>query len=149
MDKIDNFSGEYAFLSNFYPCIIEFDGEKYRSVEHAYQAAKSNNQYDRKIIREAKSAGEAKKLGRNVKLRKDWENVKISVMHDLLKSKFSDQFLALELLNTGDADLIEVNTWGDKFWGQVRGYGKNKLGRLLMLIRKELKDKFECNTGKY
>lgn len=84
---------------------------------------------------------QAKKLGRSVSLRPDWEDIKIDIMYNICKAKFTqNETLKTKLLKTGDATLIEGNTWGDKIWGQVNGVGENNLGKILMRIREELKD---------
>lgn len=84
---------------------------------------------------------QAKKLGRSVSLRPDWEDIKIDIMYNICKAKFTqNETLKTNLLKTGDATLIEGNTWGDKIWGQVNGVGENNLGKILMRIREELKD---------
>lgn len=136
---IDSFTEEYRFLSNFYPCCVQLDGKTYISTEHAFQAAKTLDPHEREEIRKTTSPGRAKRLGRKVKLRKDWESIKIDVMHGLLQQKFKKGSpLADLLLKTGTQDLVEGNTWGDTFWGVCRGKGKNHLGKLLMLVRQEL-----------
>lgn len=137
-DDITSFTGDYKFLSNFYPCNVELDGEIYPSVEHAYQAAKTLDADDRKPFhqRPLPTAGESKKLGRKLKIRPDWESVKLQVMEDLLVQKFADPILKKQLQETGDAKLIEGNYWGDDFWGvDKKKGGKNHLGKLLMKIR--------------
>jgi ribA/ribD-fused uncharacterized protein len=133
--SIDSFAGEYRFLSNFYPAKCTFEGVEYDTSEHAYQAAKTIDELEREVIREAKSAGAAKRLGKKVTLRDDWNSIKISVMRDVLKSKFSDPVLAQLLIDTGDVEIIESNTWGDTFWGVCNGHGENWLGRCLMGLR--------------
>lgn len=132
------FTGENRFLSNFAAVRIDFDGESYPSVEHAYQAAKTLDYSRRRRIRDAASAGEAKKLGRIVPLRPDWDRIKLDYMEDFLRQKFAQEPFRTQLLRTGDAELIEGNYWGDTFWGVYRGEGENHLGRLLMMIRTEL-----------
>lgn len=83
---------------------------------------------------------EAKRLGRRVKLRTDWEDVKENIMYEICMAKFTQhQKLRMMLLNTKNATLIEGNTWGDKVWGQCDGVGENRLGKILMRIRSELK----------
>lgn len=139
MTKITNFFGANRFLSNFYyPCNIELDGDIYPSTEHAYQAAKTFDIGERMSILEAKTPGEAKRLGKKVTLREDWDKVKLSVMEDLLRQKFTKVALRARLLLTGEAELIEGNTWGDTFWGVCGGVGENHLGKILMKIRNEL-----------
>jgi ribA/ribD-fused uncharacterized protein len=137
---ISRFVGEHRFLSNFYPVAVELDGNSYASVEHAYQAAKTLDPDLRKHIRMAESAHEAKAMGRVVKLRDDWEEIKLVVMTDLVTQKFTrHRWLRKWLLDTGEHELIEGNTWGDTFWGVCGGHGENRLGRILMNVRSSLK----------
>jgi ribA/ribD-fused uncharacterized protein len=139
---VDRFDGEYAWLSNFYPCevILEDDGHHYPTVEHAYQAAKTLDPDERARIRECARPGEAKKLGRYVTMRLRWDDVKVPVMRNLLMQKFSRPDLRHKLLGTGYRNLVEGNTWGDTFWGVCRGKGCNMLGRLLMQTRQMFKE---------
>lgn len=142
MHRIDRFAGAYAFLSNFYPCTITFEGRDYNSTEHAYQAAKTFDEGDRYLISRSHSPGQAKRLGRSVTLRQDWPEVRLHVMAELLGEKFGRHpELAAKLLATGDASLIEGNTWNDTFWGVCQGKGENYLGRLLMAVRAILKER--------
>lgn len=134
---IGHFAGEFRFLSNFYPCTIEYEDSLYGSVEHAYQAAKTLYPEERHTILMAPTPGYAKRLGRQVRLRVDWEQVKLDVMLELLRRKFAKEPLKGKLLATGDARLVEGNTWGDRFWGVSYGYGLNHLGNLLMRVRDE------------
>ena len=135
MNKIDSFSGPYRFLSNFYPAPVLLDNVLYPSTEHAFQAAKTTG--DRSAFLKG-TPTDAKRLGRRVALRPDWEAIKIDVMLDLLRQKFNGGGLRTKLLATGDAELIEGNMWGDRFWGVYRGVGENHLGRLLMRVRAEI-----------
>lgn len=137
--QIASFRGEFGFLSNFHEATIYVDGDRYRSVEHAYQAFKTNDPWSRRLIREAGSPGEAKKLGKSVALRPDWEDVKVDLMTRFVRLKFENPFLRPLLLATGDAELIEGNTWNDTTWGVCRGVGQNWLGRILMQVRDEIK----------
>ncbi len=138
MNKIDNFMGEYRFLSNFWMSPVEMKRIVYPSVEHAYQAAKTFDKKERKIIEYAITPGQAKKLGKKLVLREDWEKVKIPIMKELVKRKFKDSTLKALLKKTGDKELIEGNTWGDTFWGICKGIGENHLGKILMEVRKTL-----------
>lgn len=135
---IDAFFGEYRFLSNFWPCVVRLDSVPYLSVEAAYQAAKTDDKQAREILRRCYSASQAKRFGRTVKLRADWDKVKLAVMEDLLRQKFSDTDLRQKLLDTGEEELVEGNTWNDTFWGRCGGVGENHLGRLLLKIRSDL-----------
>jgi ribA/ribD-fused uncharacterized protein len=133
---IDKFDGtEYAFLSNFYSSPIQYEGIVYPTVEHMFQALKALDVETRKKIANAATPGQAKRLGRSVALREDWEEVKVDVMRTALQLKFSNPALRAKLIATGDAELIEGNTWNDRFWGVCRGTGKNMLGLLLMELR--------------
>jgi ribA/ribD-fused uncharacterized protein len=134
--SIDRFAGEYAFLSNFHPSPIKVDGLLFPTVEHAFQAAKTRHPGHIEAIRSVTTPGRAKRLGRQVPLRPDWEHVKIDVMEALLRKKFRPGTALREQLEaTSPAELIEGNTWGDTFWGVCRGKGQNHLGELLMKIR--------------
>lgn len=136
---IKGFSGKYRFLSNFYPSKIILDGLEYAHVEAAFQAAKTDDPSARRRIREVAKPGEAKRLGQKVKLREGWDKMRIQVMEDLVRQKFTvHKDLQEKLLATGDAYLEETNTWNDKFWGVCRAHGENHLGKILMKVRKEL-----------
>ncbi len=137
---IDRFDGtKYRFLSNFYMAPVVYEGITYPSSEHAYQAAKTADVGSRLLLADLKTAGEVKRAGARLKLRADWNDVKISVMENIVRLKFEQHpDLAEKLLATGNAELIEGNTWGDRFWGQVDGVGENHLGQVLMRIRNEL-----------
>lgn len=136
--KIDRFVGDFAFLSNFFPSTVYIDGKRYPTVEHAYQAMKTLDLNSRECIRNAKTPAIAKKLGRSVELRKDWDDIRVQIMYDLLEKKFDNPFLKPMLLATNNAVLIEGNNWNDRFWGVCRGTGQNKLGELLMKVRTRL-----------
>lgn len=145
---IGSFTGRYFWLSNFYVCPVGMYGSIYPSVEHAFQAAKvppgREGDAIRATIRAARDSrgrpnpGWAKRLGRRVKLREDWEDVKLDVMRTLLERKFAIPELRYMLICTGSEELVEGNTWGDRYWGKVDGEGENHLGRLLMAIRDDL-----------
>lgn len=143
---IDSFSGDFGFLSNFYESSIWVDGERYATVEHAYQAAKATDQTTKKMIREARTPYVAKRLGKSVVLPADWGAKRVEVMRALLDKKFENPLLRSLLLATEDAELVEGNTWGDRFWGVCRGEGKNWLGRLLMDVRKECRQDHLAGT---
>ena len=143
---IDKFDGEYAFLSNFSNSILyDIDGIEYPTVEHYFQAQKTLDFNTRLAIAAAPTPGKAKRLGRHVYLRADWNDVKIDIMRDALIQKFMDKKLQKKLVDTGDAELIEGNWWHDNFYGDCHCekcrdiIGENHLGKLLMDIREKLK----------
>lgn len=125
----------YEFLSNFHPATVRLDGVEHPTVEHAYQAAKTLDLADREHVRSAPTPAEAKERGRQVTTRPDWDDHKVAVMRNLLAQKFSDPVLQARLAATAPLELIEGNTWGDRFWGVYEGEGENWLGRLLMELR--------------
>lgn len=139
--KINQFRGKYYFLSNMYPCKVRFENTTYLSSESAFQASKCKNTGLKKMF-VLLNGREAKKLGRSVTLCDNWDDIKLDIMYRILKSKFSDKELQNKLLSTGNAELIEGNTWNDAFWGVdlKTGKGENHLGKILMKIRSELKN---------
>jgi ribA/ribD-fused uncharacterized protein len=139
MKTIDLFLDKYSFLSNFYQCDIFVDGIYYPTVEHAYQAAKTLDPLAKEVIRTRSTPGEAKRCGKKVTLRDDWEEVKLDAMLYFLLLKFSKPAIRDMLLATGDAELVESNSWGDTFWGVCNGVGENHLGKLLMIVREQVK----------
>lgn len=137
---ITSFSGPYRFLSNFYPGPVDLSGVSYPSVEHAYVAAKTLDMNLRAKIRATTSPGAVKRLGRSLELRPDWEFMKLGLMKSLVHDKFAlNPALGLRLIQTGDLQLIEGNTWGDTYWGVCNGVGENHLGLILMDVRRVLK----------
>ena len=143
--RIDDFSGAYHALSNFSPARVTLDGVTYPTVEHAYQAAKNLEPEVREGIRNASTPELARKMGRKLAQRPDWHETRVEVMRDLVRQKFAGRpDLRKLLLATGDAELVEGNTWHDNFWGQCRcprcaaTPGLNWLGRILMEVREGL-----------
>jgi ribA/ribD-fused uncharacterized protein len=136
---ISEFQGEYRWLSNFWPATVCFEGRYYGAVELAYVAAKTKDESIRSQI-QALTCGQAKNFGRTLALRTDWEEVKLLVMATLVFEKFTRHpELMTKLLNTGEQELVEGNTWGDTYWGVCKGVGENNLGKILMGVRKHLK----------
>lgn len=135
------FRGHWAFLSNFHTSRLHYKGRWYLTAEHAYQAAKMTNQTHHDWIMACSTPGQAKHRGRSLPIRKDWKQIKDTVMLDILRTKFADPGLVTRLLETGDQELVEYNPWHDVYWGVCDGVGQNKLGKLLMQVRDELKGK--------
>lgn len=144
-DDFGSPDNRYRFLSNFYigeP--ITYAGDDYMTGEHLFQAMKAITDRDEQRIINAKSPGEAKRLGRTIMLRPDWEEVKYDVMAIVVRHKFArDRREAAMLLDTGDALLMEGTFWGDTVWGVDLNLpdwpGRNWLGTLLMARRAELR----------
>ena len=140
-EAITRFRGEYEFLSNFYECPVTFEGLTYGSTEAAFQAQKCSTYEERKAFTEYRPM-DSKKAGRNVSLRPDWDSVKVGLMEEIIRAKFTQNVgLAEKLIATGDRELVEGNSWHDLFWGADGKTleGENHLGRILMKIRDELK----------
>lgn len=142
---IDTFDDEYFFLSNYFPSYVLFEEGVYNSAEAAFQAAKTTDRRLRYRFMGVK-AGEAKRLGRMVELRPDWEDVKYDIMKQVVHNKFCEPELQDALLSTGDEELVEGNTWHDNIWGDCRCKkcknipGQNWLGQILMEVREEFKN---------
>ena len=116
--EIRGFFDEYRYLSNFYIASVRYNASEFTKL----------------------NPSQAKRLGRRVSLRRDWESVKYTIMKEIVYAKFS-QNTALRnmLLGTGNAKLFEENTWGDTIWGTVNGQGRNYLGKILEEVRDELR----------
>lgn len=156
--EINSFTGKYRFLSNFWehhPFIapmysIDFDFT-WKTNEHYFQASKVLYYRDFEEVCRAETANEAKRLGRTFIKKKTWDVIKYDVMLTGLRAKFANPELSDWLVKTGDAKLIEGNTWGDSIWGAVwtpgEGWvGKNWLGKLLELVREERKAQADLNA---
>jgi Uncharacterized protein conserved in bacteria len=135
---ICSFRGKHFFLSNFYTAPVYYNGLTYQNNEAAFQAQKTLDEKKRREFMNLQPE-QAKRLGRQSKLRPDWENAKENIMYEICKAKFTQNAdLAKELIATCSENLQEGNTWGDREWGTVNGVGENKLGKILMRIRGEL-----------
>ena len=127
--------------------MIVHEGRKYPTVEHAYQAAKTDDIEHQIQIQTAETPGIAKRMGRKygpkpgTVLAQQWEKEKEGVMLSLLQQKFAQPWFRKQLLATSNAELVEGNTWNDTYWGVCGGAGKNRLGLLLMQVRTELQQK--------
>lgn len=128
---ISLFRDEYFFLSNFYPVEIKLDGIVYPNAETAFQAQKTLDVEERRKFSMLKNPVQAKRLGRKVKLRDDWEEVKLEIMTEIVSQKFLQHPHLIEmLLQTGDEELVEGNKWD-----VCKGKSENHLGKILMKIR--------------
>lgn len=139
------FDGKYAFLSNFEQSPFTVDGVTFPTVEHWFQAFKTLNPQEFRNIIAAETPGKAKRMGRHVILRPDWEEVKVDVMREGLRKKFTIPEFRVKLLATDDEELMEGNTWHDNTWGNCVCQkcqnipGRNMLGMLLMELRNEIR----------
>lgn len=143
------FRGELFFLSNFFPSAILVEGigtkrqQWVPTSEHLFQALKTKDPEEQQLVIDQESAGKAKRMGRKVTMREDWDDVKLDVMERVVRAKFQQNpELARKLVSTGSLVLVEENHWHDTFWGvdaETR-IGENHLGKILMKIRQELKE---------
>lgn len=139
---IMSFRGEYSFLSNFYEGkVFTYKGLKFNNTEAPFHAEKCwSRAKEFEMIRPLQS----KRLGRRVLMRKDWEQIKDRVMYDVCYAKFTqDPVLKAKLLATGNRELVEGNTHGDRCWGMTCSngvwIGENRLGKVLMKLRDDLR----------
>lgn len=138
---INDFRGKYRWLSNFHLAPVYGWGMLFPATEHAYMAGKCKNPADRKQFLDC-TAVVAKRLGKTVELRDDWNEVRIPMMRFFVYQKFiRHPDLTEKLLNTGDQELVEGNTWNDTFWGVCNGVGENNLGKILMAARTDLRER--------
>ena len=135
---ITEFKDNYKFLSNFYEKEITINNLTYGSSEAAFQSFKTTDPEIRKSFCSMKP-WEAKKTGKVISLRSDWDKIKLEVMGKVCWVKFKDPELRQLLLNTGDEWLVEGNLWQDTFWGICNGHGRNELGKILMKIRDRIR----------
>jgi ribA/ribD-fused uncharacterized protein len=137
---------DFYVLSNFSSFNLLLYGVKFQTSEHAYHwqkfagEPKCGNLCQQ--IAFAPSAHEAFKIAeRNKdKRRSDWDDVKVSIMRDILRAKARQhEYVRRKLLATGDRELVE-DSWRDDFWGWgERRDGQNMLGKLWMEVRSELR----------
>ncbi len=141
----------YGCFSNFAPYEIELDGKIWPTTEHYFQAQKFVDTKYSEAIRNASSPMKAAQMGRSRMhpIRSDWEIVKDSIMYKAVLKKFSTyRYLQKILLSTGDEEIIE-NTKNDYYWGRgKKGTGENILGKILMDVRKIIKQKRTENNLK-
>lgn len=154
MKMLNNFSdNKYEFLSNFYACQVFYkndidpEGYVYPTVEHAFQAAKATTVQGMRWVAAAPTPGEAKKRGRAIKLRWDWETIKDDVMLTLIRTKFKNADMCDRMLRTvadGIDAFCEGNWWHDNYWGDCNCpkcqniFGQNRLGKILTKVRQEI-----------
>ena len=139
-EPVLGFKGEYAFLSNMFPCTVEVEGITYMSSEAAYMARKTTIVGVRELI-STMTGYKAKKFARTIELRPGWNDMRGDEMFRCVVAKFTQNpELALKLMATKDKYLEETNHWNDTFWGVCRGRGSNNLGIILMKVRQMLLD---------
>ena len=140
---ITEFSGEYRWLSNFYPCVLYYNYQKFLNSEAAYQCQKCANEEDKAQFSFLK-AGPAKRMGRAIEVRSDWNDIKVQEMEEITFLKYmQNKELREKLIATFPEDIIEGNRWGDTFWGVCDQVGANVLGQILMNLREDIIDRLD------
>lgn len=140
---IHTFRDEHAWLSNMQLVDIKLKGRVFPSVEHAYCSEKNKDAEWKNVCANKNLSPKGVKLmSKEIKLRDDWENVKLLVMEHCLRLKFNQEPFKSNLINTDNQNIVEGNYWNDLFWGvdikNTPNIGENHLGRLIMKIRSEL-----------
>ena len=145
MDILE-FKGDDRYLSNFFIASFVWNGTLWAHSEAAYQAAKATTREDYESFISMKP-GEAKRHGKEILMRSDWEEVKYDIMREIVFAKFSQNpELKARLLATGYAHLEEGNNHHDQIWGVCpprSSQGSNWLGKILMDVREELRSAIE------
>lgn len=139
LQRIDVFKDEYVFLRNSYHSEFTFEGIRYLNAVSAFQAQKCKHIMDKFQFANLTPI-RAKRKGKEVNTRADWDVVKDDIMYNVVKEKFSqNEELKSLLLNTGTSYLEDGNSIKEVYWGTYKGKGLNKLGHILMRVRSELK----------
>lgn len=133
---IKYFKGEYEFLHNAYNTPVIYEGVEYSNAESAFQAQKCASADLRHLFADL-DAVTAKKLGREINLRDDWDEIKDDIMRNVLDAKFENEELRDMLCSTGDEEIV-MYTKRDSYWGVIDGEGENRLGKILMEVRSKL-----------
>ena len=148
MDRITSFKEEYRFLSNFYQSPVTYGGLTYPNAEAAFQAQKCEKEADKTKYTLVKNPVVAKRMGKKEpNLPANWREISYDIMLEIIRAKFSVPEMAEKLLSTGDAELVEGNNHHDNLWGKCGcprcevKTGENRLGRILMQVREELREK--------
>lgn len=146
VDIIMAFKGENEFLSNFHLAEVIFEERVYPATENAYFAWMSRDDHIRLRLQTMRPSA-AKAFARTDEFKAQRifksQNELVAGMEAFVRQKFfNHRHLGDMLLATGNATLIEGNTWGDENFGfnMVTGNGRNELGKMLMRIRTELRE---------
>lgn len=137
-----SFSGSWAFMSTTYPSKITVKGLTFKTAQAAYESLRFVKRTDRaKFV--SCQVGWEEHTGRHMKaegceIDPMFESNKIDHMRRVQRIKFKDSTMRKNLLNTKNWLIVYRNRWKDFFWGEYEGKGENRLGIMLMELRKEL-----------
>ena len=137
----------YGCFSNFSPHGFQLDDYWWHTSEHYFQAQKfvdtDTNWFHK--MRTIKAPKEVAKMGRSRlhPIRIDWEKIKEQIMYRAVLTKFTNhEDIKQILINTGEQLIVE-NSPMDYYWGCGKnGTGKNRLGEILMQVRKIISEQF-------
>ena len=137
--KIIGFNNDNHFLSNFYNHSIQYNGITYKNNVSAFLAQSFESRPQKASFSTLLPTQAIRLFERtsNTHIKFDEE----AVMKEICKIKFSDKILKEKLLNTHDDELINETSFPNEFWGtNTNGEGQNKLGKIIMEIRKEFSE---------
>ena len=141
-EPIGFYEREYYVFSNFSAFVIMWKGNFCLTSEHAYHTEKFEDEDLKEAIRKTMSAHDSQKLSHEHRdrYRKDWNEVKLGIMKEILREKVRQHpYILKKLIESGDRELIE-DSWRDDFWGWGPNKdGANHLGKLWMEVREEVK----------
>jgi len=136
------YENEFYVFSNYSSFAIEWKGKIYPTSEHTYHSEKFVDENIKEQIRNTRSAHDSQKLAEanRDKYRKDWSEVRLEIMKDILRAKVKQHsYVKKKLLESGEKELVE-DSWRDSFWGWGPNKdGENHLGKLWMEVREEFK----------
>lgn len=133
---VTEFKGDNFFLHTAKLCNFQYDGFYWESIDVAFDYARvidKSNAYRFLGLNSCQS----KLLANSLPNVENWDSIKLDVMYELNKCKFLQNRDLMDRLCSTDYYLANNNSYGDSYWGIHNGVGKNYLGLILMLIRKE------------
>jgi predicted NAD-dependent protein-ADP-ribosyltransferase YbiA (DUF1768 family) len=131
---------QHPETNNFLPCEFVIDGITYLSAENYFQCAKTTNQADRDMVLKSGAGLSAWAAGQRVKIRDDWELVKVDEMYNGNLAKFQqNEDLRDALLSSGTGSIRF--TGSTPFWNKWNGL-------ILERIRAELRQNGEEDANR-
>lgn len=143
-ERIGFYTREFYVLDNFSAFQVDWQGRRWATVEHAYQAAKFLDKAPEVVdlIQDARSAHDAKKIARSHadKVPEKWDEIKVAIMEDICLNKLLQHpYVMKKLLDTGDLEIVEDSP-DDDFWGWGPNRdGQNVSGKIWMALRERLR----------
>ena len=136
---------ERAWFSNFkaFEVPMSYQGMTFNTPEHFYMAMKTTEIVLRRKISNLPTPAQAKKFGRTLQLRPDWNEYRLDIMEYALRYKFGPGTKWLERLRRENGPFIELNYWHDNFWGHCicnkckAKIHHNHLGKLIDKLQAE------------